>query len=99
MKIIIGVGHPKDVHTFKNLYYRLVDRGHQCLVASNDRQHNIELLQCFQINHICYSGHSRSLAGKIRFGSQVDLILPREYVIQVREGDQIHAGLSIIAKK
>lgn len=37
--------------------------------------------------------------GKIRFGSQVDLILPRDYVIQIREGDQIHAGLTIIAKK
>jgi len=37
--------------------------------------------------------------GKIRFGSQVDLILPRCYVIQVREGDQVHAGLSVIASK
>jgi len=37
--------------------------------------------------------------GKIRFGSQVDLILPRDYVIEVREGDQVHAGLSVIAAK
>ncbi len=65
MKIIIGVGHPKDVHTFKNLYYRLVDRGHQCLVASNDRQHNVELLRHFKMNHTCYSSHAKSLLGKM----------------------------------
>lgn len=37
--------------------------------------------------------------GKIRFGSQVDLIIPRDFVIQVREGDQVHAGLSVIAER
>lgn len=37
------------------------------------------------------------IIGKIRFGSQVDLILPRSYSIHVREGDQVYAGKSILA--
>jgi phosphatidylserine decarboxylase len=39
------------------------------------------------------------IIGKIRFGSQVDLIVPRSYIVQVREGDQVYAGTSLIAKK
>jgi len=36
--------------------------------------------------------------GKIRWGSQTDLIIPRDSIINVREGDQVHAGTTIIAK-
>lgn len=36
--------------------------------------------------------------GKIRWGSQCDLIIPRNCEILVREGEQVHAGSTIIAK-
>ena len=36
--------------------------------------------------------------GKIRWGSQADLIIPRNCEILVREGEQVHAGSTIIAK-
>lgn len=36
--------------------------------------------------------------GKIRWGSQADLIIPRNCEIMVREGEQVHAGSTIIAK-
>lgn len=39
------------------------------------------------------------IIGKIRFGSQVDLIIPRSCVISVREGDQVYAGTSVIATR
>lgn len=38
------------------------------------------------------------IIGKIRWGSQLDMILPRNCEIMVREGDQVHAGSTIIAK-
>ena len=38
------------------------------------------------------------IIGKIRFGSQVDIILPRYYTIKIREGDQVYGGTSIIAE-
>ena len=36
--------------------------------------------------------------GKIRWGSQADLIIPRNSEILVREGEQVYAGKTIIAK-
>jgi len=36
--------------------------------------------------------------GKIRWGSQADLVIPRNCEILVREGDQVYAGSTIIAK-
>jgi phosphatidylserine decarboxylase len=36
--------------------------------------------------------------GKIRWGSQADLIIPRHCEILVREGEQVYAGSTIIAK-
>ena len=35
--------------------------------------------------------------GKIRWGSQADLIIPRNCEIKVREGEQVYAGSTIIA--
>jgi phosphatidylserine decarboxylase len=38
------------------------------------------------------------IVGKIRWGSQTDLIIPRNSIIKVREGEQVHAGSTVIAK-
>lgn len=38
------------------------------------------------------------IIGKIRWGSQLDMIIPRNSEILVREGEQVHAGSSIIAR-
>ena len=38
------------------------------------------------------------IIGKIRWGSQLDMIIPRNSEIFVREGEQVHAGSTIIAK-
>ncbi len=38
------------------------------------------------------------IIGKIRWGSQLDMIIPRNCEIMVREGEQVHAGSTIIAK-
>jgi phosphatidylserine decarboxylase len=38
------------------------------------------------------------IIGKIRWGSQLDMIIPRNSEIMVREGEQVHAGSTIIAR-
>lgn len=38
------------------------------------------------------------IIGKIRWGSQLDMIIPRNSEIFVREGEQVYAGKTIIAK-
>ena len=37
--------------------------------------------------------------GMIKFGSRVDLFLPKEYIIKVKVGDKVKGGLSVIAEK
>ena len=39
-----------------------------------------------------------AIIGRIRWGSQADLIIPRNCNIMVREGEQVYAGESVIAK-
>ncbi|MCX8020795.1 MAG: phosphatidylserine decarboxylase family protein [Chitinophagaceae bacterium] len=36
--------------------------------------------------------------GFIKFGSRVDILIPKEAVIKVKNGDQVKAGLSVIAE-
>ena len=54
----------------------------RCIVMSNEGQ-TLERGQIF---------------GKIRWGSQADLIIPRNCEILIREGEQVYAGSTIIAK-
>lgn len=44
-----------------------------------------------------YADHG-SIIGRIRWGSQADLIIPRNCEILVREGEQVYAGKTVIAK-
>lgn len=54
----------------------------RCIVMANERSHV-----------------SRGeIIGKIRWGSQTDLIIPRNTTILVREGEQVYAGITIIGK-
>ena len=39
-----------------------------------------------------------AIIGRIRWGSQADLIIPRNCEIKVREGEQVYAGKTVIAK-
>lgn len=43
---------------------------------------------------VCHGGQ----IGLIRWGSQADMIIPRNSEIKVRNGDQVYAGLTVIAK-
>jgi phosphatidylserine decarboxylase len=36
--------------------------------------------------------------GKIRWGSQLDMIIPRNCEIRVREGEQVYAGMTVIGR-
>jgi len=38
------------------------------------------------------------IIGKIRWGSQLDMIIPRNCEILVREGEQVYAGSTIIGR-
>ncbi len=64
MKLLIDIGHPKDVHTFKHLYHRLVSTGHECLMTCRNRQHNTELMKAYNIKYVFMGRHYKTMYGK-----------------------------------
>ena len=54
--------------------------------------------RCIVLNNKGDSLDRGQIFGKIRWGSQTDLVIPRNCEILVREGEQVYAGKTIIGK-
>jgi len=54
--------------------------------------------RCIVMSEVGTKLNRGEIFGKIRWGSQADLIIPRNCEIMVREGEQVYAGKTIIAK-
>lgn len=65
MRYLFDIGHPKDIHTFKLLYYSLTSKGNKCIMVCRDRMHNIDLMRAYKIDFILQGKHYKSLAGKL----------------------------------
>ena len=44
MKILVNVGHPKHVYMFKNLIYKMIEKGHEVKIAAVEREGITEYL-------------------------------------------------------
>ena len=51
MKILIDIGHPCQVHFFRNLIFLLEKKGHKVLVTSKKKDITEKLLQLYKINY------------------------------------------------
>src|SRR5690554_2879597 len=49
MKILIDINHPAHVHYFRNFFKIMVDKGHQVLVVSRNKEIEHYLLNAYQI--------------------------------------------------
>jgi len=65
MNLIIDIGHPKDIHTFKNLYYNLTKKNIQVMMVCRERDHNQNLLKIYNINYKCLGKHYKTVPGKV----------------------------------
>ncbi|KPK65867.1 MAG: hypothetical protein AMK73_01695 [Planctomycetes bacterium SM23_32] len=63
MRALFDLTHPADVHFFKHLIWLLQKRGHKVLVASRDKDVEIELLEAIGIAHVCLSRKGAGLMG------------------------------------
>lgn len=54
--------------------------------------------RCIIMSKEGYQVKRGEIIGKIRWGSQTDLVIPRNTNIMVREGEQVYAGSTIIGK-
>lgn len=66
MRILIDIGHPSDVHLFKNFAWHLQSRGHDILFAARDKECSVSLLKKYGFNYILLGRPSKGLLNKIK---------------------------------
>ena len=64
-KIIFDVGHPVQVHHFKNLYWLLENRGWKCLFVARDKDITKSLLENYGLNYKMLSAKRKGIVRKI----------------------------------
>lgn len=65
MRVLIDIGHPAHVHLFKNLAWKLQERGHTVLFTCRDREHVLRLLQIYGFVFENFGRHYKKLSGKL----------------------------------
>lgn len=51
MKILFNIGHPAQVHLFKNLIWELERRGHQCRITTIAKDVSLHLLNAYRLEY------------------------------------------------
>ena len=64
MRIIIGIGHPKQVHFWKNIVKNLVAKGHEVNLLTNEKDITLRLLDTFEMNYEILGKHKKRTASK-----------------------------------
>ncbi|MFP4573509.1 MAG: DUF354 domain-containing protein [Desulfobacterales bacterium] len=65
MKILIGIGHPADVHFFRFFIQAMQRRGHAVVVVAREKDHACFLLDQFGIPYHLISVHQKRLFKKV----------------------------------
>lgn len=64
MRILFNIGHPAQVHLFKNLIWNLEKRGHECKITTVDKDISIYLLNVYGFNYEVVGKSKHSLFSK-----------------------------------
>ena len=65
MRILIDIGHPAHVHLFKNFAFILLEKGHDILFTTRDKEVTLQLLDCYNFNYISFGKHYKRIYLKI----------------------------------
>lgn len=65
MKVIIDLGHPADVHLFRNFYFIMLGKGHDLLITVRERGITMELLEAYKIPYVSYAKHHKNVFRKL----------------------------------
>ena len=55
LRVLFDVGHPAQVHLFRNAIRELGDRGHETFVTSREKEVTNDLLEAYGIDHVSLS--------------------------------------------
>lgn len=64
MRIMIGVGHPKQVHVRKNIVRNLIEDGHEVKILTTDKDVTLNLLDAYGVDYEIYGAHQKSMISK-----------------------------------
>ncbi len=65
MRIVVDVGHPSQVHFFKNFILEMQKKGHQVLITVSEKDIATTLLQAFGLEYTNLGSYGESLLKKI----------------------------------
>lgn len=65
MKMIILIGHPAHVHMFKYFAHEMIERGHDVLFLTTDKEFEIELLKKENFDYVILGKKRRGIIKKI----------------------------------
>jgi predicted glycosyltransferase len=65
MRILIDIGHPAHVHLFKNLAWKLQEKGHQIFFTAREKEHETYLLKTYGFSCKSFGRHYSSRAMKV----------------------------------
>jgi len=65
MKILIDIGHPANVHFFKNFAKEMEAKGHVILFTSREKDVAISLLKHYGFNFVSFGAFNKSFIGKL----------------------------------
>ena len=65
MNILFGIGHPADIHLFKNVIIDLKYNGHEVYVAAREKEITYYLLDKFNIIYYRISVHQKTIIKKL----------------------------------
>jgi predicted glycosyltransferase len=63
MRVLFDVGHPAQVHLFRNAIAELEARGHDAFVTAREKEDTIALLEAYGIPHVSLSARGGSIPG------------------------------------
>jgi uncharacterized protein len=52
MKILVDITHPKDVNIFRNVIYRLEEKGHKVKIVASNKENVLEILDAYELNYV-----------------------------------------------
>lgn len=64
MRVMIGIGHPKQVHFWKNIVKNLIENGHEIKILAIDKDVTLQLLSIYGLDYVVYGKHRKSMIKK-----------------------------------
>lgn len=64
MRILFNIGHPGQVHLFKNLIKKLEHQGHHCLVTTISKDVSLYLLDAYEFDYVVVGKERPTIATK-----------------------------------